>query len=54
VKRGVFFWCRRFLIPPRWSGASEAETFWLDFLRLLTRRGLREVKLVISDAHEGL
>jgi putative transposase len=35
-------------------GASEAETFWLDFLRGLTRRGLRGVKLVISDAHEGL
>lgn len=35
-------------------GASEAETFWLDFLRRLTRRGLRGVKLVISDAHEGL
>jgi putative transposase len=35
-------------------GASEAETFWLDFLRSLTRRGLRAVKLVISDAHEGL
>jgi transposase-like protein len=35
-------------------GASEAETFWLDFLRSLTRRGLRSVKLVISDAHEGL
>jgi len=35
-------------------GASEAETFWTDFLRALTRRGLRGVKLVISDAHEGL
>ena len=35
-------------------GASEAETFWLDFLRSLTRRGLRGAKLVISDAHEGL
>jgi putative transposase len=35
-------------------GASEAETFWLDFLRTLARRGLRGVKLVISDAHEGL
>src|ERR671926_343711 len=35
-------------------GSSEAETFWLDFLRGLTRRGLRGVKLVISDAHEGL
>src|SRR5215467_12792756 len=35
-------------------GASEAETFWTDFLRKLARRGLRGVKLVISDAHEGL
>jgi len=35
-------------------GASEAETFWIDFLRSLARRGLRGVKLVISDAHEGL
>jgi transposase-like protein len=35
-------------------GASEAETFWTDFLRRLARRGLRGVKLVISDAHEGL
>jgi putative transposase len=34
-------------------GCSEAETFWTDFLRCLTRRGLRGVKLVISDAHEG-
>ena len=35
-------------------GPSEAETFWADFLKRLTRRGLRGVKLVISDAHEGL
>lgn len=35
-------------------GASEAETFWLDFLRGLARRGLRGVKLVISDDHAGL
>lgn len=35
-------------------GASEAEVFWTTFLRSLTRRGLRGVKLVISDAHEGL
>ena len=33
---------------------SEAETFWTEFLRSLTRRGLRGVQLVISDAHEGL
>ena len=35
-------------------GPSEAEPFWTQFLRALTRRGLRGVKLVISDAHEGL
>lgn len=51
-------------------GASEAETFWTDFPCSLprsssigyadrtfgysARRGLRSVKLVISDAHEGL
>jgi transposase-like protein len=35
-------------------GASEAETFWTEFLRGLARRGLRGVKLVVSDAHEGL
>ena len=35
-------------------GPSEAEPFWTDFLRKLTRRGLRGVKLVVSDAHEGL
>jgi transposase-like protein len=35
-------------------GASEAETFWTEFLRSLARRGLRGVKLVISDAHSGL
>ena len=35
-------------------GPSEAETFWTAFLRKLTRRGLRGVRLVISDAHEGL
>lgn len=35
-------------------GASEAETFWTEFLRSLARRGLRGVKLVISDSHEGI
>jgi putative transposase len=35
-------------------GPSEAETFWSTFLRSMLRRGLRGVKLVISDAHEGL
>ncbi len=35
-------------------GPSEAEPFWTAFLRKRARRGLRGVKLVISDAHEGL
>jgi putative transposase len=35
-------------------GASEAETFWTGFLRKLARRGLRGVKLVVSDSHEGI
>jgi transposase-like protein len=35
-------------------GPSEAETFWSTFLKGLVRRGLKGVKLVISDAHEGL
>jgi transposase-like protein len=35
-------------------GHSEAEPFWIEFLRSLARRGLRGVKLVVSDAHEGL
>ena len=35
-------------------GQSEAATFWIEFLRSLARRGLKGVKLVISDAHEGL
>jgi len=36
------------------TGASEAETFWTDFLRSLARRGLRGVKLAIAAAHAGL
>ena len=35
-------------------GASKAETFWTEFLRSLTRRGLCGVKLVIADDHKGL
>src|SRR5579885_1314736 len=35
-------------------GNSEAEPFCAEFLRSLARRGLRGVKLVVSDAHEGL
>lgn len=34
-------------------GPSEAEVFWSDFLKSLKTRGLKGVKLVISDAHEG-
>jgi len=33
-------------------GTSEAEPIWTEFLRKLTRRGLRGVKLVVSDAHD--
>ena len=44
--------CRE--VPGMAIGASEAETFWLDFLRRLKRRGLAGVTLVISDAHEGI
>jgi putative transposase len=36
------------------TGCSEAEPFWVEFLRSLARRGLRGTRLVISDAHEGL
>ena len=35
-------------------GTSEAEPIWTEFLRNLTRRGLRGVKLAVSDAHEGI
>lgn len=35
-------------------GACESHSFWLRFLRGLVGRGLKGVKLVISDAHEGL
>ena len=36
------------------TGASEDHQFWTSFLRQLVKRGLRGVRLVISDAHEGL
>ena len=36
------------------TGASEAEVFWTEFLRSLTDRGLRGVRLVIADDHKGL
>lgn len=35
-------------------GTSQAEPIWTEFLRTLTRRRLRGVKLVVSDAHEGI
>ncbi|MDO8863235.1 IS256 family transposase [Haliea sp. E1-2-M8] len=35
-------------------GPAETEAFWTEFLRSLVRRGLTGVRLVISDAHEGL
>ena len=35
-------------------GDSEDETFWTRFLRSLKDRGLAGVRLVISDAHDGL
>ena len=36
------------------AGLSEAEPFWTEFLRSLADRGLRGVKLVVSDDHKGL
>jgi transposase-like protein len=35
------------------TGPSEDHVFWTSFLRSLIRRGLKGVRLVISDAHEG-
>jgi transposase-like protein len=35
-------------------GDSEDKSFWTSFLRSLRSRGLAGVRLVISDAHEGL
>ena len=35
-------------------GPSEDGAFWLQFLRGLVARGLKGVKLAISDAHQGL
>lgn len=35
-------------------GTSEVEPIWTEFLRMLMRRGLRGLKLVTSDAHEGI
>lgn len=35
-------------------GTSEAEPIWTEFLRKLSRRDLRGVKLVVSDTHESI
>lgn len=35
-------------------GPAETEAFWTEFVRSLVQRGLRGVRLVVSDAHEGL
>jgi putative transposase len=35
-------------------GAAETEAFWMEFLRDLVARGLHGVRLVVSDAHQGL
>jgi putative transposase len=36
------------------TGPSEDHVFWTRFLRDLVKRGLKGVRLVISDSHEGL
>ncbi|HSQ57887.1 MAG TPA: IS256 family transposase, partial [Gemmata sp.] len=36
------------------TGPSEAEEFWVEFLRSLVARGLSGTQLVISDGHAGL
>ena len=36
------------------TGQSEDHQFWIAFLRSFIKRGLDAVRLVISDAHEGL
>jgi putative transposase len=36
------------------TGPSEDHSFWVAFLRSLVHRGLKGVRLVTSDAHEGL
>lgn len=36
------------------AGPAESKAFWTQFLRSLIARGLHGVRLVISDAHQGL
>jgi transposase-like protein len=47
----IYTWRQRF---SNLTSPSEAEPFWAGFLKSLLRRGLKGVKLVVSDAHEGL
>ncbi|CDX34950.1 hypothetical protein MPLDJ20_20008 [Mesorhizobium plurifarium] len=35
-------------------GTSVARPTWTELLRKLTRRGFRDVKLVVSNAHDGI
>jgi putative transposase len=35
-------------------GEAETESFWMEFLRSLRARGLRGVRLCVSDCHQGL
>jgi putative transposase len=35
-------------------GEVESEAFWVEFLRDLKARGLKDVKLCVSDEHKGL
>ena len=35
-------------------GRGEDQVFWEEFLRSLNERGLRGVKLMISDAHAAI
>ncbi len=45
---------RRWEIIGMGIGESEVKAFWLAFLLSLKERSLKGVKLVISDAHNGL
>lgn len=53
VVEGVNADCRREVLSMD-IGPSAAESFWTGFMCKLARRGLRGVKLVISNAHEGI
>jgi len=33
---------------------NEGEDFWIELFEEIKRRGLRKVKLVISDGHKGI